>query len=176
MEQKSKLSTAALNGLYLAAITVVCSLLTSALGAKGIVSILIWTVKFAGTNYLLYYFMKDYANKNNISSYGKNFSFGFLVSNLSAIICACFSFFSITFLFPDSASEAITLMQETMAQQQMSSEEENAVGMVIDRLPEIVLFGTLIYLMIYGAIASAVIANFSKKEENPFSENEEVEE
>ena len=175
MEQKSKLSTAALNGLYLAAITVVCSLLTSAIELKGVASIIVWMVKFAGTNYLLYYFMKDYANKNNISNYGKNFSYGFLLSNLSAIVCACFSFFSITFLFPNSTSEAISLMQETMAQQQMSSDEENAIDMIIARLPEITLFGTLIYLMIYGAIASAVIANFSKKEENPFSENEEEE-
>lgn len=175
MEEKSKLSTAALNGLYLAAITVACSLLTSALELKGVASILVWVVKFAGTNYLLYYFMKDYSNKNNITSYGKNVSYGFLISSFSAIVCACYSFISLTFLFPDSVSAAIEVMQQTMAQQQMTSEEESAVEMIITRLPEISLFGTLIYLIIYGAIAAAIIANFSKKESNPFSEREEVE-
>ncbi len=175
MEQKSALSTAAIYGIYLAAITVVCSLLTTSLELKGAVSILMWIVKFAGTNYLLYYFMKRYANDYNVSKYGKNYSFGFLVSVFSSIICACYAYFSLAILFPNQTQEAINIMQESMSQQPMTSEVESVMEKITSNLPQITLFGTLVYYIIYGAIASAIIANFSKKEETPFSNSEGLE-
>lgn len=172
MEQKSKISSAALNGLILGAVTIVYSLIVTLVEPKGFLSIILWTIKFAATNYLLYYLIKEFAKPYNYIKYGECFSYGVLVSSFSAIICACFSFISMAFLFPDQTDMIIEQVQTAMGSQSNITEEQEAMfDKLLPRLPELTLFFSLIYYTIYGVIASSIIANFTKKTDPFATEN-----
>lgn len=163
MEQNNKWSSAAMDGLILSIITVIYSLVMTVFPLKGFLVIAIpWTVKFVVSNYILYYFMKKYATKFDNISYGACFNYGFIVSIFSAIICASFSFLSLTVLFPDSLATTMETVQQAMAAQSMNQDQEEIFGKWMERLPQITMFTLLIYYTVYGAIASSIFANFTK--------------
>lgn len=168
MEQNNKWSSAAMDGLILSVVTIIYSLILLVFPVKGFIVALPWVVKFAASNYLLYYFMKKYASQFENISYGASFNYGVIVSMFSAIICACFSFFNLTVLFPDSLATTVEQMQQVMAAQSMNQDQEAMFGKWMERLPEISLFANLIYYTLYGVIASSIIANFTKKTD-PFA-------
>lgn len=169
MEQKNKWSNAALNGLILGAVTIVYSLIVTLIKPNGFVSILLWIIKFAATNYLLYYFIKEYTKSYNYIKYGECFSFGVLTSAFSSVICACFSFLSMTFLFPEQTELMVEQFQSALLTQSDVTEEQEAVfDKILPRLPELILFFSLVYYTVYGMIASSIIASFTKKTD-PFA-------
>lgn len=168
MEQNNKWSSAALNGLLLSLATIVYSLLVLVIEPKGFVSILLWIIKFAATNYLLYYFMKQYSSGFDSISYSRSFNYGFIVSVFSAIVCACFTFISMTFIFKEQSVQLFEQVQQAISARGMSADEEEIAQGWMARLPEIILFASLVYYSIYGAIASSIIANYTKKT-NPFT-------
>lgn len=168
MEQNNKWSLAALNGLLLSLITIISSLISTVLEPKGVVAILLWIVKFGGSIYLLYYFMKQYSGQFETISYGESFNYGFLLCTFSSIICACFTFVSMTYLFPGQVEKAVEAVQQSMS---FNSDQEAALEKWMDRLPQLMLFSTLIYYIVFGAVASSIIANFTKKTDIFVSEN-----
>ena len=93
---KSFWNSAAINGLIFSLITIIASLLQSALKIEGIAAILLWCVKFGGCVYLLYYYMKQYSNTAEVVSYGEAFKYGFALCVFSSIACTCYMFISIT--------------------------------------------------------------------------------
>lgn len=169
MEASAKWNSAAINGLLLSLVTIVYSLIQSVFGLSGFSSIILWMVKFAGCIYLLYYFMKQYSGNFEQISYGSSFQYGFILCSLSSIVCACFSFISMTLLFPETTELAIEQMQTVMASGNYSSEEENIINSMADNLPQITLFAGLFYYIVIGAVMSSIIANFTKKTD-PFAE------
>ena len=60
-------------------------------------------------------------------------------------------------------------MQMVMANGNYTTEEESAMERLMGRLPQYSFIVNIIYLSILGAIASAVIASFTKRT-NPFEE------
>lgn len=171
METNNQWSLAALDGLLLSLVTIIFSLITSVFVPKGIVSILLWALKFGGCLYLLFYFMKKYSGNFDHVSYKQSFFFGFLVCLFSSVICACFMFLSITVLFPETVDQITEQVQGVLATQNYDAEQESQAMAMLNNLPQIMLFGSLIYYTLYGLIVSAILANFTKKE-NPFPECE----
>ncbi len=169
MESNNKWQLAAMNGLLLSLVTIIYSLIQSVFTPNGIISMALWAIKFAGCIYLLYYFMKQYSAKSEQISYGESFRFGFITCTFSAIVCSCFSFISLTLLFPDSVELALEQMQSVMATQSYSSEQESMMEGMMNKLPQLTLFSSLIYYIIFGAIASSIIANYTKKTD-PFAD------
>ncbi len=175
MEQENKWSSAAIDGLYLSLVTIIYSLVASVFQPEVLfIKALLWTAKFGGCLYLLWYFMKKWSRHFETISYGDSFKYGFIVCLFSSILCACFGYAQIEWIFPEQMEEAFTLAQETMAQQgTMDSTAEYAMNMVMGNFGRITLFFSLFYYTIFGALAASITANFTKKE-NPFGniENE----
>lgn len=172
METSAKWNSAAINGLLLSLVTIVYSLIQSVFGLSGFASIMLWIIKFTGCIYLLYYFMKQYSDNFEQISYGNSFQYGFILCCLSSIVCACFSFISMTLLFPETTEQAIEQMQTVMASSNYSSEEENMINAIAGNLPQITLFAGLFYYIVIGAVMSSIIANFTKKTD-PFAEHDQ---
>lgn len=149
-----------MNGLLLSLITIIFSLISTVFEPKGVLSILIWIVKFGSSIYLLYYFMKQYSGQFETISYGESFNYGFLLCTFSSIICACFTFVSVAYLFPEQVEHALETVQQSMS---FNSDQEAVMEKWRDRIPELMLFSSLIYYIIWGAVASSIIANFTKK-------------
>lgn len=172
METNYKWNAAARDGLLLSLVTIIFSLVSSVFTPRGILAVGLWAVKFGGCLYLLHHFMKKYAEPFDRLDYRQSFSFGTLVCLFSSIICACFAFASLVWLFPDTADQVAAQIEQTMAARHYTPEQENAVTSMMNRLPQIMFFGTFVYYFIFGVAASAVTANFTKKD-NPFGDSGE---
>ena len=163
-------NSAAINGLLFSLITIITSLLQSAFNIQGILAILLWCVKFGGCVYLLYYYMKQYSNNAEYVTYGESFKYGFALCVFSSIVCACYIFISMTWLFPETVDIAMEQIQTAIATGAYTSEQEDAIFNVADKLPQLTLITCLIYYILIGAVMSSIIANFTKKTD-PFAEN-----
>lgn len=171
MEQNNKWSSAAMDGLYLSLVTIIYSLAVSALQPEGfIIKSILWIAKFGGCMYLLWLFMKRWSDKFDTITYSQSYSYGFIVCMLSSVICACFGYIQVEWLFPGQTEEAILLARETMAQQGgVDSATEEIMESFFGNFGRITLFVSLFYYIIFGAVAAAITANFTKKT-NPFGE------
>ncbi len=175
MEQENKWSSAAMDGLYLSLITIIYSLVATVFQPEGfIIKSLLWIAKFGGCIYLLWFFMKRWSQKFETIQYGQSFNYGFTVCLFSSILCACFGYAQVEWIFPEQMNEAFVLAQQTMAEQgTLDSNTEKTMEMVMGNMGRIVLFFNLFYYIAFGALAASITANFTKKE-NPFGniENE----
>ncbi len=169
MESNNKWNQAAINGLSLSLVTIIYSLINSVFTPNAFIAMLLWAIKFGGCIYLLHLFMKQYSAKFEQISYSDSFKYGFIICCFSSVVCAAYSFLSLTLIFPDSVDMVIEQTQTILAQGNYSSEEESAVESVLNRLPQITLFTSLVYYIIIGAITSAIIANYTKKTD-PFAD------
>jgi len=174
MEQSNKWSSAAMDGLYLSLVTIIYSLLFAVWQPEGfLIKSLLWVVKFGGCLYLLWLFMKRWSDKFETISYSQSYNYGFLICLFSSIMCACYSYAQVEWLFPDQTAQAIDMAKETMAQQgTLDSNTENLMDMMVGNFGRISLFVSLFYYIIFGGIAAAITANFTKKT-NPFGKTEE---
>lgn len=171
---QSKWSSAAKNGLILASITIGVFLTSSLLHSSSfIVVALLWIVKTSGSIWLLHRIMKEYSALKESITYGESFKYGFAVTLFSSLVISAYLFLSLTVIFP-SEMEKLTevmqmVMQMVMANGNYTAEEESAMERLMGRLPQYSVIVNIIYLSILGAIASAVIASFTKRT-NPFEE------
>ncbi len=173
MEQNNKWSCAAMDGLYLSLVTIIYSLAASAFPTAGfLVKTLLWIIKFGGCLYLLWLFMKRWSDRFDTISYSQSYNYGFIVCLLSSVMCACYSYAQVEWIFPGQTEEAILLAKEAMVQQgTLNSSTEGLMNSMFNNFGRISLFVTLIYNTLFGAIAAAITANFTKKT-NPFGETE----
>lgn len=171
---QGKWSSAAKNGLILASITIGVSLISSLLHSSSfIVVALLWIVKTSGSIWLLHRIMKEYSALKESITYGESFKYGFAVTLFSSLVISAYLFLSLTVIFP-SEMEKLTevmqmVMQMVMANGNYTAEEESAMERLMGILPQYSVIVNIIYLSILGAIASAVIASFTKRT-NPFEE------
>ena len=171
---QGKWSSAAKNGLILASITIGVSLISSLLhSSSSIVGALLWIVTTGGSIWLLHRIMKEYSALKESISYGESFKYGFAVTLFSSLVISAYLFLSLTVIFP-SEMEKMTevmqmVMQMVMANGNYTAEEESAMERLMGRFPQYYVIVNIIYLSIVGAIASAVIASFTKRT-NPFEE------
>ena len=112
--------------------------------------------------------MKQYSNTAEVVSYGEAFKYGFALCVFSSIVCTCYMFISITWIFPETIDIAMEQIQTVIATGGYSSEQEEAIFNVADRLPQLTLISSIIYYILIGAVMSSIIANFTKKTD-PFA-------
>lgn len=167
MEKKS---SAATDALLLSLVTIVYSLIGTLFEPKGFVSVILWVLKFTGILYLLYCFMKQSANLQPETSYSQSFKYGFKVSLFSSIICAGYIFLSMTLFFPGRTDAMVDQVLSNVMQDPNYESVEGSMGKVLNHLPQITLFFSLVYYIVFGLIASSIIANFTKKERDIFDE------
>lgn len=174
MEQSNKWSSAAMDGLYLSLVTIIYSLIVAVMMPESfLIKTLLWAIKFGGCLYLLWFFMRRWSSQFDTISYSQSYNYGFIICLLSSVMCACYSYAQVEWLFPEQTEQAITLAKETMAQQgTLDSNTENLMDSFFGNFGRISMFVSLFYYIIFGAIASAITANFTKKT-NPFAETEE---
>lgn len=155
-----------MDALLLSAVTIVYALIGSLFTLTGFIATLLWIIKFAGTMYLLYYFMRQYsASEEGAVTYRQSFKYGFKVSLISSAVCAAYAYLSMTLLFPEKTALVTDTILNTALAQAKSGEEEEIIGKIAGSLPQITLIFSFIYYTIFGAIASSIIANFTKKED-----------
>ena len=174
MEQSNKWSSAAMDGLYLSLVTIIYSLVVAVMMPESfIIKTLLWVIKFGGCLYLLWFFMKIWSDQFDTITYSQSYNYGFIICLLSSVMCACYSYIQVEWLFPEQTEQAITLAKETMAQQgTLDSNTENIMDSFFGNFGRISMFVSLFYYIIFGSIASAITANFTKKT-NPFVGTEE---
>lgn len=159
--QTNKWSIAALNGLLLALVTIVVTLIQTVLSPGTAIIWLLWLLKLIGSLGLLYYFIKDYAKTQDLFTYKDGFRFGFMVSLLSSLICACYLFMHYAVIFPDSM--AAQLEQISAAIQSSNPDGTEIFDKIGGKMPQIISVFSLFYYTVFGIIASSIIANYTKK-------------
>ena len=158
--QPNKWSAAATNGLLLALVTILYTLIQTIFDVPTAISLILWAGKLFATIWLLYYFIKDYSHQFEIFTYKDGFSFGFLISFMSSLVCAAYMFLHYSLLFPDSIAEQ---MEAAMI---MLSSDPDAVENLLKieaKLPHIMFAVSIIYYTLFGIIASLIIANYTKR-------------
>ena len=170
MERNSKWSSAAMDGLYLSLVTIIYSLIIAVLQPQNfLVTSLLWIAKFGGCLFLLWYFMKNWSNQFETITYSQSYNYGFLICLFSSILCSCYSYVQVEWIFPEQTEQAIITAKETMAMQgTLDSKTENLMDKVFSNFGRISMFASLFYYIIFGSIATAITANFTKKT-NPFA-------
>ena len=174
MEQENKWSSAAMDGLYLSLTTIIYSLIISVMEPGGfVIKSLLWIAKFGGCLYLLWLFMKRWSDKFETITYSQSYNYGFIVCLFSSIMCACYSYIQIEWLFPDQTAQAINMTKELMAEQGvLNSSAEDMMDNMLGNFGRISMFASLFYYIVFGSIAAAITANFTKKT-NPFAGEEQ---
>lgn len=179
MESQNKWQLAAIDGLILSSVTIIATLISGILtdaktgmSTNFILGIVIWLAKFGGSIYLLYWLMKKYSSYYDTISYGKSFVYGFIVCMFSSIVCACFAYVSLEFIFTEQTRIGIEQTRQMMESSPAYTEQTKAMVMkIFNNYSTYVMFGQLIYLTIFGAIVSSIVSNYTKKT-NPFTESQ----
>jgi hypothetical protein len=156
-----KWNVAAVNGLMLSLITILYTLINSAFSPGKAVLIVLWIIKLAATLWLLLYFVKEYNKDQEVFTYKQGFNFAFIVSFLSAVFVAGYFFLHYALIFPGDVDKIADTINQAMAAQ--SSGDTSIADKIIAYFPHIMFISNLIYLTIFGLIASAIIANYTKK-------------
>lgn len=166
MAQNSKLNSAAIDGLLLALVTIIFSLIGSVGIKSSALNVILWILKLVITIWLLLRFMKKYsarhAAETGETTYNQAFGYGFLVSVLSAVVIGCYMYLSSAVLFPEQIAasvEAAKAQIETMA---TDSAQTDMVNSILNNLPIVMLFGQLIWCTICGLVISAILASSAK--------------
>lgn len=156
------LQSSAIDGLCLSLVFIVYSLISSLLSLNsGFISIILWILKFGGTIWLLYYFIKKYSLKQESFTYGAGFKYGFMISLFSTIACVAYILFNLTVLNPDS----IEIFKETLFTALESTGNSAALeGYDLDRLiSNVYFFWMPVYYLLWGVILAAILANYTKR-------------
>lgn len=159
--QSNRWSAAATSGILLALVTIISILIQSVFEPNKVINLIIWTIKSVGSIWLLYYFMKEYAKPFNLFTYKDGFRYGFLLAFFSSVICAAYMFLHYAVIFPDAIAAQMDQVMEMMASS--NPDAVDTFEKISPKMPQIIFISTLIYYTIIGAVASAIIANYTKK-------------
>lgn len=149
----AKWNYAALDGLILASVTVVTTLVNLWI-SNPIVSFLCWSVKTAGSIWLLLRFMRRFASERPGESV---FGYGVMVCLFSSIVCAAFGFVYYEYLFPDKMAEAMDQARQLLSQQALPSEAEDALNRIEDNASKLACVSNLLWGFLYGVLLSAIL-------------------
>ena len=158
-------------GLVSAAYVLVSALLTKISGGAGmafiftILAFLAWAAKFAGCILLMKFFMKKFADAHPGIDNSGTFRFGMVTALLSALIFAAFDMAYVTWIAPDTMSQAIETVQESygsmLPEESLEALEEINFGTVS-------FFTNLIYCFLFGTVLSAILSR-NIPSSNPFT-------
>ena len=158
-------------GLVSSAYVLLTSLLTKLGGGTGmaflstILAFLLWAAKFAGCILLMKFFMKRFAAAHPGIDNSGTFKFGMVTALLSALIFAAFDMAYMTWIAPDTMSQAVEMIQESygsmLPAESLEALEEINFGTVT-------FFTNLIYCFLFGTVLSAILSR-SIPSSNPFA-------
>ena len=149
------------NGLLLALITIVFTLLYTAFTFGTAAIVVFWIVKLLSTLGTLYYFMSSHGEIGDSYTYRIAFKYGFMISFYSAIFIALYEYMHYTVLFPDLESSKIFVES---FQKRSQSIDQLTVERVTDKMPIIISICVLIYYSILGLIFSSIMASYIKRQ------------
>lgn len=170
----SKWSLAGKDGLMLAAISVVVMTL-SLLTKSTFLGFLLWAVKLGGSIWLLNVIMKRYGKDHPGES---TFGYGFAVCALSALVCAIWTFFLYSVLFPGAVAEVFEQYYATLAQMgdmfpaDQSGMMTDMMLKMEDNFAQISCISTFFWAALLGLIFSAILSHGGKASGNPFTPEE----
>ena len=159
--QSNRWSTAATSGILLALVTIISTLIQAVFTPGTIMNLIIWAIKSVGSIWLLSYFIKEYSKSFNLFTYKDGFRYGFLVAFFSSLICASYMFLHYAVIFPEAVAAQMDQVMEMMASS--NPDAVDALDKIGSKLPQLIFTITLFYFTIIGVIASAIIANYTKK-------------
>lgn len=135
----------------LVGISQIPSFLSSLLGA------ILWLAKFGGCIYLMAFFMKRFVGENPQVGNSETFKLGMVISLLSALIYAAFSFANIAFISADMFAQEMDATIQQLSPM-LDSNSMRMLDTMMDKMPQISFFTNLIYCFIYGTILSAILS------------------
>ena len=135
----------------------------------GLLSFVLWAVKFGGCIWLMMFFMKKFAAENNAADNSTTFRFGVATALLSALVYAAFSFANMAYFSTDLIAENMDAVMQAYSQF-MDSNTMSQMEKTMTKLPQITFFGNLIYCFIFGTILSAILSR-NIPSRDPFASN-----
>lgn len=161
MDRKAYINEISKYGLILFAICAVSMVLSSWLGAKSIiVSFLIWALKFYGCIHILYKACKSYAERLSLNRTSAIFPYGFRISMLSNVAISAYTLLHYSLFFPISEEQinmAMTAYGDIFPAEYMEN-----IELIFENYAELTSMSMLIYLTVFSAIASLIIASATR--------------
>lgn len=167
---ESKWSSAAVDGLILAAVTVICSFFVSWIN-KGWAGSLLWLVQLVASIWILKIVMTKYGKAHPDET---TFKYGFLVCFFSSIICALWSFVLYEYIFPDTVEDMfgeVNLMLERFGQTMPDGFDEQ-MQVMQDNYSKMSSLSTFIKCVILGLIFSGILNGKTSLNKGVFDESE----
>lgn len=131
-----------------------------------VLSFLLWIAKLVGCIWVMRYFMLKLAINYPEADNTDCRKLGTASALLSALIVAAASMANLIFISGDATQVAIA---EYMGKMPLDSNSMAAVDSMVQNLPTITFFSTLIYCFLYGWILSAILSS-KIPSDNPFND------
>ena len=169
--KKYSISQTAINGLILASVTVVVSLILQFLSSSAIINTILNLAKTVGSIYLLWYFVAKLAAQWEEITSKELFRYGMWTSLFSSIICAGYQLLMMTlFVTPDTLEDTVNQYLGMLEESGMAitAEMSDQLFNMAESLPQYTFIFTFVWCFIIGLIVSK-IASSSLKKVTPFS-------
>lgn len=179
MKAKFRFNKAAVDGLLLAAVTIILSLIKDLFSAE-LLTFLVWLIKLVVTMFVLYYFMKKNTELNTkegmTTTYSDAFKYGFLISLFSVIIITAYTFFSFQLMDSAELMDSVeAVLSDSPYYNSGDATGEATLNWMLNNMGTFALISTFVMYAIWSAIASAIFAGKCKsKNNNPFTDNDSV--
>lgn len=164
MDNKIIWNTAGIAGLALGAVSTACmfagqflSTLQLSQGATTLYGLLLWIVETGTCIWLMSFFMKKMVKENEGVTNSQTFKMGMATAVLSGLLFSAVTFANIAYISADYYTENVYTVIEQMSSA-LDSNSIAAVDKVIDYLPQISFFSTLIQCVIFGIIVAAILS------------------
>lgn len=135
---------------------------------NSVLAFVLWAAKFAGCIWIMKFFMSKFASENHDVTNSSTLKIGIIMSALSALVYAAFTFANVAFISPDLFEGQMNMLMQQMAPM-MDSNTTSVMESYMENLPQITFFSNLIYCFLYGMILSFILSrNIPSKD--PFAE------
>lgn len=158
-KKQSAWSSAAKDGLILAAFTIICLLLSTLLKNSPIIVFLVELVKIVGCIWLLRFLMIRWKNSNGSTT---PFKYGMMICLFSSVVCAIFTFFQLSYIVPEDIATAFDQIYESFGSMNIPIETQNMLDRLQDNYPQWACVSALISDLICGVIFSGIISSTMK--------------
>ena len=160
-------------GLVSSAYVIFTMLLTKLSGSTGMALIstllgfLLWLAKFVGCIWLMKLFMTRFAAAHPGLDNSETFRFGMVTALLSALIFAAFDLAYMTWIAPDTVTQAMDMLTESYGSMIPAESLEMMENM---NFGVVTFFTNLIYCFLFGTVLSAILSR-NIPSRNPFADS-----
>lgn len=167
MTNQEMWNSAAKGGLILGGATVLCTALSSAVGLLPqsgagvffgtVLGFVLWAVKLVGCIWILYWLMKKFADAMPSADKPTVRRYGLRIVLTSALIVSAYTLVYYLYIAPDTFEESMALVEQTYSSM-LDSNAREALEQMQGRLPAYSFFAMLIWCILYGTVASGILA------------------